>query len=67
VAELLLNGRPPLAWELPAIARAYACARERDLRLLAGLLPAPGAAYPPRVAPPPGTVADLAGARGEFL
>jgi hypothetical protein len=45
VAELLLNGRPPLAWELPAVARAYACARERDLRQLAGVLATAG---PPR-------------------
>jgi len=38
VSGVLLNGRVPEDWELPAIRRAYDCARERDLEQLAGVL-----------------------------
>ena len=35
-----LNGRHALEWELPAVERAAECERERDARVLAGVLTA---------------------------
>jgi hypothetical protein len=41
MGKLLLNGREPAAWELPAMERARQCELERDMAVLAGLLPDP--------------------------
>lgn len=38
MGEMLLNGRKPLDWELPAIRRGYAHLLERDTEQLAGVL-----------------------------
>ena len=38
MGDVLLNGRVPLDWELPAMERGYARERERDLEQLAGVL-----------------------------
>jgi hypothetical protein len=57
--KTLLNGRVPLDWELPIIARGYAYLLERDTTVLAGLLsaarpPAPSG-YATVLLPPLGT------------
>lgn len=49
MAEVLLNGRVPLAWELAAMERGAACLLERDTAQLAGVLaadPAPRPEHP---------------------
>lgn len=38
VAEVLMNGREPLDWELPALERGRRQELERDCGLLAGVL-----------------------------
>jgi hypothetical protein len=38
--EVYLNGRRPADWELPALERARQHERERDMRVLAGVLTA---------------------------
>jgi hypothetical protein len=41
MGKLLLNGREPVQWELAAMERARQCELERDMQVLAGLLPGP--------------------------
>ena len=41
MGEVLLNGRRPLDFELAALEHGRRCERERDMELLAGLLPDP--------------------------
>ena len=41
MGEVLLNGRRPLDWELAALEHGRRCERDRDMELLAGLLPIP--------------------------
>jgi hypothetical protein len=55
MADTLLNGRPAADSELAAIERGRRCERERDLKLLAGVLTGP---RPPEPASRP--VIDLA-------
>jgi len=50
MAEVLVNGREPLDWELPALERGRRCELERDSRVVAGLVASD------REPPPPGTV-----------
>jgi hypothetical protein len=38
MGDVLLNGRKPLDWEVPAVERGRKCDRERDQVLLAGVL-----------------------------
>jgi hypothetical protein len=38
MADVLLNGREPVDWELPALEHGRQCERDRDLALLAGIL-----------------------------
>jgi hypothetical protein len=38
MAEVLLNGREPLDWELPSLERGRRQELERDSRIVAGLL-----------------------------
>lgn len=38
MADMPLNGREPLDWELPALEHARQCERDRDLRILTGVL-----------------------------
>ncbi len=53
MAEVLVNGREPLDWELPALERGRRCELERDSRVVAGLV------APDREDPPPGGVKNL--------
>jgi|HubBroStandDraft_6_1064221.scaffolds.fasta_scaffold00062_103 hypothetical protein len=39
MGKVLLNGREPAEWELAAMERARQCELERDMQVLAGLLP----------------------------
>ena len=39
MADLLVNGREPLPWELPALERGRKCELERGRDLLKGLIP----------------------------
>jgi hypothetical protein len=39
MGEMLLNGRKPLDWERAAMASGHAHQLERDMALLAGLMP----------------------------
>jgi len=60
MADVLLNGRVPLDWELPALERGRRQELERDTMLLAGVLaeerkdPPPG--RPTALLPPLGTL-----------
>jgi len=38
MGKVLLNGREPVEWELPALERARQCELERDTQVIAGLL-----------------------------
>lgn len=38
MAEVLMNGREPVSWELPALERGRRQELERDSRIVAGLL-----------------------------
>ena len=53
MAEVLVNGREPLPWEMPALERGRRCELERDSRVVAGLV------TEERDDPPPGTVKNL--------
>jgi len=53
VADLLMNGREPLPWEMPALERGRRCELERDSRVVAGLV------AEDRDDPPPGGVKNL--------
>jgi hypothetical protein len=56
MAEVLVNGREPLDWELPALDRGRQCELERDCQVVAGLI------SEDRDDPPPGRpVTDLPG------
>jgi len=56
MAEVLVNGREPLDWELPALERGRKCELERGCDLLQGVLASD------RQPPPPGRpVIDLPG------
>jgi hypothetical protein len=57
MGEVLLNGRVPQDWELPAMERARQCERERDERVIAGLLTGETAVAPVPERPRP--VSDL--------
>jgi hypothetical protein len=52
MGKVLLNGREPVAWELPALERARQCELERDTQVLAGLLPGPEDAPPAHASRP---------------
>jgi hypothetical protein len=39
MADMLLNGREPVDWELTSLAQGHAHLLERDTQQLAGLLP----------------------------
>lgn len=39
MADLLVNGREPLPWEMPALERGRKCELERGRDLLKGLIP----------------------------
>ena len=56
MAELLVNGREPLDWEMPALERGRRQQLERDTTLLAGVL-----ASDREPAPPGRPVTDLPG------
>lgn len=47
MADMLLNGREPLSWELPAVERGRRQELERDCELVAGLV----AEEPPPLVP----------------
>ncbi len=53
MADLLVNGREPLDWELPALERGRRCELERGCDLLRGVL------AEDREPPPPGAVKNL--------
>ena len=53
MAELLVNGREPLPWEMPALERGRRQQLERDSRVVAGLV------AEDRDDPPPGGVRNL--------
>jgi hypothetical protein len=53
MAEVLLNGREPLDWELPSLERGRRQELERDSRIVAGLL------AEEREDPPPGRRTEL--------
>lgn len=59
MGDVLLNGRVPLDWELPAIGHGRRCERDRDLALLAGLLPKPKLEDEPEPDRRPRPVTDL--------